>query len=67
MRGVFVEAEISHEHDAVAEVITQLAKGHLHDAIGIPGAGSPLVLGCGNSEEDESGDSERHKLGNLGA
>ena len=35
--GVLVEAEVGDEHDRVAELVAQVAQGHLHDAVGVPG------------------------------
>ena len=49
----------------VADVVAQVAQGHLHDAVGVPRPGALGVLGGGHAEEDHAGDAEGGQLGDL--
>ena len=57
--GVLVEAVVGHEHEAVADLVAQVAQGHLHDAVGVPRLRADGVLARGHAEQDHAGDAER--------
>ena len=63
--GVLVEAQVGHQHQRVADVVTKLAHGHLDDPVRIrcPGSGGVLVFGY--AEQDHGRHAERRELGHL--
>src|SRR6185312_3361363 len=61
--GVFTEADVGDENELFGRGgFLQRAQTLLHDAMVIPGAGAPLVLGFGKAEEKQAADAERSGL-----
>jgi hypothetical protein len=65
--GVLVDAQVGHEDDVVADLVAQVAEGHLDDAVGVPRLGALGVLAGGDAEEDHGRDAEVAQGGHLGA
>ncbi len=56
--GVLVEAVVGHEHEGVADLVSQVAQGHLHHAVGGVGARPVRVLAGGDAEQHHGGHAE---------
>ena len=54
------------DHDQVGVGVLERPDRHLHDALGIVGAGAGLVLGGRDAEQDHGADPGRLELGRLG-
>ena len=54
MVGVLIDAQVSHQNDVVANVITQIRQGALDDAIWIPSLGANGILASRYSKEHHS-------------
>ena len=63
--GVFVEAQIRHQHDLIAEPVTQVAQRDLDDAVGVIGARTHRVLAFGNPEQHHRRHTEVDELTDL--
>jgi len=63
--GVLVDAEVGDEHDVIADVVTQVAERHLHDAVRVPRARPFGVLGGRHAEQDHAGNPQGGQFGDL--
>ena len=51
--GVFVDAQIGHHHHAVADGLTYVAQGHLHDSVWVERSRPYGILRGGHTEQHE--------------
>ena len=65
VRRVLVDAQVGHQHHAIADVGRKLAQRHLHDALRVERARAQVVLHLGNAEEDDRTDAEIGELAHL--
>ena len=63
--GEFVEAGVGHQHGVVAEILRQIAQGHVEDAVRshADGPAGVLVLVARNPEEHQPADTGGHRVG----
>ena len=67
MIGVFVDTQIGHQHDPIANLFGQICQAQLHNSLRVEGLRADGILGGWNSEQDHGPDAEIGQLGDLGA
>jgi len=65
VRGVFVDAQVGHQHDAVVVTLAKTTERHLHDSLGVERARTNRILLQRNAEQHDAPHPEVDQLSDF--